>query len=870
MTKSIKAKLLLTLSICFILLFFIPTDATAGAFDPTPQDKSVEYLGMVFGGSIGSLHLGTSQDSNVFLGNLFQVFNGIILAVAIFVLSYTSAVSVLNTAHEGEIMGKKWSSVWIPLRSSIGLLLLAPIPGSGYSLIQVTVMWVVLNGIGAADRIWSLVVDNLSQGISVTQNTQIEDTSSAQLQANAKAIAPGILQSLVCMALIDRYSSPEFQAIGPQPTPTFTTPTLTGGANPIMTGSLQFGSNDSGNPTRQTICGSVPIVASVSTSEIVDNNGQQIILTIPQQQQLVKNAYEIKKQALNAMITYIKPIAADIAQLTPDDNGNIIFPTSYNLDPKNIDPNQPGLLGGTILSYQSTMSNLSINEMALGVGGSFNKMSNQQQIDDSKKYGWMLAGAYYYNFSANQRTQNLLSTARNDEPKKVNCPLIGQTNGIDSQSSSNLDNALFGKSVNAGTFNPYSKALSSGSLTGLFTIPQPVGAGSSFDMTGDRAIYALLVVNPGMMIPLIVFNETAKSVIPSLFSGNGDPLLNIARVGVQFMTAAEILWISIMTISLGLTAVSAICSASNPMGFAMLGALISMFPMALALAGIMWFLGATMSIYIPMVPYMIFAVTALGWFISVIESIVAAPIVALGLIMPSQEEIGAIKPALGMIAGIFLRPMLTIIGLILAAKLFKTTMIMINTGFQTSLANLTGQSGKSIFAWIGMLTLYVGFITALVNKCYSLIHHLPDKILKWIGAGEDNTDISAVGESKKTFESGSKTGIASVESGAESGAKSLESKANSYNKNSGGDGSGLNDKPGGGGDGAKKPGGGDKKSSSGDGSGLKDSAANSGNASEGAIDSAKPQLGGSQATQAPGGASPNPPGGAPGSPPAAG
>jgi len=279
------------------------------------------------------------------------------------------------------------------------------------------------------------------------------------------------------------------------------------------------------------------------------------------------------------------------------------------------------------------------------------------------------------------------------------------------------------------------------------------------------------------MIPIIVLNEVSMTLMDQLFSpNNNDPLLTIAGAGKTFMDAAEGMWIGIMAASFALTVVSSICAATNPVGYGILGAFISMLPMGLAIAGTLETLGATMSIYIPMVPYMIFAVTALGWFISVIEAVVAAPVVALGLIIPSQDELGKVTPALGMIATIFLRPMLTIIGLLLAAKLFKTTMIMINQGFRTSLASVVSGTGRSMFGWIGMLMLYVGFCIALINKCYSLIHHLPDKILSWIGVSGEQTDTSAIKDAKGTMESGNEKAMGSIKGGAASAANSMKDK----------------------------------------------------------------------------------------------
>ena len=70
--------------------------------------------------------------------------------LGIIILLYTLVISTVNTAQEGELMGRKWSSIWIPMRSVMGTGLLVP-TASGYSLIQILVLWIIVQGVGAAN-----------------------------------------------------------------------------------------------------------------------------------------------------------------------------------------------------------------------------------------------------------------------------------------------------------------------------------------------------------------------------------------------------------------------------------------------------------------------------------------------------------------------------------------------------------------------------------------------------------------------------------------------------------------------------------------------------------------------------------------------
>ncbi len=129
------------------------------SFAPPPGDYSVIFLGNLFGVVDGVLHGTGSQ----MMGAIFSVFNAAVLALGGIVIMYTLIVSTMNTAHEGQMLGQKWSSIWVPVRATMGLTLLIP-KASGYCLMQIFVMWVVVQGVGAADKVWDAALGYLNRG----------------------------------------------------------------------------------------------------------------------------------------------------------------------------------------------------------------------------------------------------------------------------------------------------------------------------------------------------------------------------------------------------------------------------------------------------------------------------------------------------------------------------------------------------------------------------------------------------------------------------------------------------------------------------------------------------------------------------------
>ena len=185
------------LMICPILVF---ADDTV-SFTPPTSDYSVGWLADIFGIVDGVLHGTGSQ----IVGSMFSVFNAAVMALGGIIISYTMLVSTMNTAHEGEMLGKKWSSIWVPVRATAGFALLVP-KASGYCLLQVFVMWVVVQGVGAADKLWSEALGYLNRGGVIIQSQQdptasmIGGTASDQLTDGAITMLSG----QVCMLAIEK------------------------------------------------------------------------------------------------------------------------------------------------------------------------------------------------------------------------------------------------------------------------------------------------------------------------------------------------------------------------------------------------------------------------------------------------------------------------------------------------------------------------------------------------------------------------------------------------------------------------------------------------------------------------------------------
>ncbi len=198
-------RLLVTFIFLFIDLFFNLAFAQSAnndplfSFAPPASDASLVYLADLFGVVDGVL---AGTGSQLF-GHMMGVFNTAVLAFSSVITTYVLILGTVNTAHEGEFLGKQWSSIMLPLRILMGMALLVP-KLSGYCLAQIMFMWVVVQGVGAADKIWNAALSYLNQGgqlVSEQLSTKkiAQDNDKSPQMDNVYVGAGKMLAGIVCM-----------------------------------------------------------------------------------------------------------------------------------------------------------------------------------------------------------------------------------------------------------------------------------------------------------------------------------------------------------------------------------------------------------------------------------------------------------------------------------------------------------------------------------------------------------------------------------------------------------------------------------------------------------------------------------------------
>lgn len=167
----------------FMVLMALVAPAHAGdLFSPVAGDLSIKdflhpVFGELFGGSGGGL-----------ISGAIGVFNTAVLIFGGVLAAYTLIAGTMQTAHDGEMLGKRWSSMWLPIRVTLGTA--AVVPVGSYCVAQMFAAWMVIQGIGMADQVWQAFT---------SQSLGQQAISQPMHSPKVAQLAFGMLRSQVCM-----------------------------------------------------------------------------------------------------------------------------------------------------------------------------------------------------------------------------------------------------------------------------------------------------------------------------------------------------------------------------------------------------------------------------------------------------------------------------------------------------------------------------------------------------------------------------------------------------------------------------------------------------------------------------------------------
>lgn len=169
------------------------SDYALDGFAPNKDDVNLSYLNALTG-DIGGFHF-FSENENPSVTKMFQIFNTGIVAVAAIVFMWNLLSAAVNSAHDGEFLGKRYNSFWTPTRAAFGIIFIMPVM-AGWSPAQTAMAWAAWGGTGIANKI----VANSDIGEAVARSTS---GMAGGISENGQAEAEKIKTNVLCLFDVD-------------------------------------------------------------------------------------------------------------------------------------------------------------------------------------------------------------------------------------------------------------------------------------------------------------------------------------------------------------------------------------------------------------------------------------------------------------------------------------------------------------------------------------------------------------------------------------------------------------------------------------------------------------------------------------------
>ncbi len=248
--------------------------------------------------------------------------------------------------------------------------------------------------------------------------------------------------------------------------------------------------------------------------------------------------------------------------------------------------------------------------------------------------------------------------------------------------------------------------------------------------------------------------------------------------------------------------------AGTQMGFQFL---IVFMPLIFGVAIPLFSFGVLLSIYVPLIPTLLFLFGGISWVISLLVLLVAAPIICFLMLWSGSSQDNPLlsreaEQFIHQLIGAFFRPSLMVIGFLAGMMLTYVGFDLLNSAvsatyehfFSGSEVTLSKSSAKTNMSYIGNFVMGIGFLgvytyaaVSIANLCFSLIHLLYSESMRIVGVmapavGLEERNIEAAKAGTTQFAEAGAGGLRGVGDSAGRGTESTAGAAGGLEKDVGG------------------------------------------------------------------------------------
>ncbi|HDO1311723.1 DotA/TraY family protein [Aeromonas veronii] len=663
-----------------LLVLFSASPAMAiDTFSPLPNSAAVDYLRLIFGGLVDFVLLGQSWSEPGLIGAFMGVFGlgSYFLGMLYFIFGILKGM--LDSGEAGRFLGNAKSQVKTPVRMVIGTTCLFPAK-NGFSLIQIMVMWVALQGVGLGDKSMVVIMDYFKTNQYIL-NPVLPDS---------RFLVASILKSQVCTAALNK----GFEETGLSERVAIRTKNTDYSvgwfSQNVPVTEIQWGIPGEGSP----VCGGF----TWKRQTVGDKDSRMIT---------------------NAVMAAHSAAISDLLSAT---RGPAEALVNSGIRPSD-----------SLIQELANRYNATMRAAAAQAVEQTNEKAMEQFVNQASDGGFFYAGTWIGHIG---RWNDAVQQAINSLPQFR--PLDIATRFDDVSSRTVRDYLTLVDAMARNSQDTLAQAYENRS-----GLPEPDGTEAFADFLSKT------------------FMSAARITTEQAAGGTLSHMTQMRALGDNLLLAAESSLVAVAAAS-GVAGAKA-TEWTAGLGFSLNAALASAGGTITMLIVSMMGLGLMLSVYIPLIPAMVWTMAVLNWLLSVVEAVIAAPLFAAAHISPyGEEEIGTAGEGYRMLASIVIKPMLMVIAVFISIGLCNAMTGVVNDTFMPMVAGAQSGSVVGIVKFVGIVSVYVLLMMGLTHACFALVHWLPDRVMLWLGRsvaglggserikGEVRSGMSTVGSNLQT------------------------------------------------------------------------------------------------------------------------
>ena len=642
---------------------------------------------------------------------------------------YNVTVGVMQTAHEGEVLGKRWSSLWAPLRVLLGVGLLIPLPGlGGYNLGQAGIAYIVKGATATASLVWTAAAE-----------TVISDD--IPLAASAPSVSPSLIRDLYANA----------------------------GCMKIVQYQLDIASGYAADPSKPHPVIGYHLIESVTAARanspiaIIDQHGNRVTHSVPSDRIAATTAITHPEGGPATMLglcggwqtpdipVYLTDLGDDgealreafstgHAMLIDSVASEMSTLTAVHLNDARHGKDMPDIsseIARITRDANAAMNDFMIELRAAAIEASGGDDDRDMLLDrirgdadcsgpDCFGEGWIGAGTWYITLA---RLNNRLSSVIEAKPETDGPQLSASPEDLFEEAGGRAtgrswfglgsyvsEDDMAGMAVSEEMFRTlesYDRQFAESGAK-LAALGYPLDAATVAEINSDAADSIWDRVPRAQAMLTNLHGIFLSALEPGNFAD--DPMIGLTSIGKYLITFAFAL-IGVSTLA-GLATGGALSVGFMPIITVMIGA------------------GVILSFVLPIMPFIFWLLGVTGYCLVVVEAVIAINLFALSHMRMDGEGISGEAGRNGwlLILTLAFTPMLMVFGFIAGMVIFRVSDALLSAGFFYAVEGVIGGDFTFGFvAIIGYAVLMALIYVVLLERSFSLITELPTRVVRWIG-----------------------------------------------------------------------------------------------------------------------------------------